>query len=187
MLAGPMTFSGIGFPATSGNNSSRSTFTRQASAASASDYPGGTLAIMNTSVLPTTTRLGLPNGLVDLGANSITLGSVTFTNDLDFTPFNPATGSAGVGIIGTGTLSVTGDINVLSSPASFNSRQQLNRHQPGFRWWNPGHPHRRSSEGKPVGGAATDRRSFQWFAPQDLRLQPKRHDGSRGWNGIVRQ
>jgi len=58
---------------------------------------------------------------VDLGANSITLGSVTFTNDLDNTPFNPATGSAGVGIIGTGTLNVTGDINVLSSPGGFNS------------------------------------------------------------------
>ena len=76
---------------------------------------------MNTGVLPTTTRLGLSNGLVDLGGNSITLSSVTFTNDLDFTPFNPATGSAGVGIIGTGTLSVTGDINVLSSPGGFNS------------------------------------------------------------------
>ena len=59
---------------------------------------------MNTSVLPTTTRLGLSNGLVDLGGNNTTLSSVTFTNDLDNTPFNPATGSAGVGIIGTGNL-----------------------------------------------------------------------------------
>src|SRR5262249_15716344 len=81
---------------------------------------GGTLAIMNTGVLPTTTRLGLSNGLVDLGGNNTTLGSVTFTNDNDNTAFNPATGSAGVGIIGTGTLNVTGDIDVLASPGGFN-------------------------------------------------------------------
>jgi autotransporter-associated beta strand protein len=117
-LAGPMTFSGIGLPATTGNN----IIPVDIYAAGLSGGPvGGTLAIMNTGVLPTTTRLGLSNGLVDLGGNNTTLGSVTFTNDLDNTPFNPATGSAGVGILGTGTLNVTGDINVLSSPGGFNS------------------------------------------------------------------
>ena len=120
-LAGPMTFSGIGFPATSGNNLIPVDIYAAGLGGESPPLVGGTLAITNTSVLPTTTRLGLSNGLVDLGANSITLGSVTFTNDLDFTAFNPATGSAGVGIIGTGTLSVTGDINVLSSPGGFNS------------------------------------------------------------------
>jgi hypothetical protein len=113
-----MTFSGIGFPATSGNNLIPVDLYV---AGLGSVRPGGTLAIMNTGVLPTTTRLGLANGLVDLGANNITLGSVTFLNDMDSTAFNPATGSAGVGIIGTGTLTVTGDINVLSSPGGFNS------------------------------------------------------------------
>ena len=117
-LAGPMTFSGIGYSATSGNN--LIPVDLYVGGLGFSNFPGGTLAIMNTGVLPTTTRLGLANGLVDLGPNSFTLGSVTFTNDLDFTPFNPATGSAGVGIVGTGTLSVTGEINVLSSPGSFN-------------------------------------------------------------------
>ena len=120
-LAGPMTFSGIGLPATSGNNLIPVDIYVAGLCCSNPPLLGGTLAIMNTGVLPTTTRLGLSNGLVDLGANNITLGSVTFTNDLDNTPFNPATGSAGVGIIGTGTLNVTGDINVLSSPAGFNS------------------------------------------------------------------
>src|SRR4029077_10043873 len=120
-LAGPMTFSGIGSPATTGNNLIPVDIYVAGLGGENPPYVGGTLAIMNTSVLPTTTRLGLSNGLVDLGANSITLGSVTFTNDLDTTAFNPAAGSAGVGIIGTGTLSVTGDINVLSSPGGFNS------------------------------------------------------------------
>jgi autotransporter-associated beta strand protein len=118
-LAGPMTFSGIGLPATTGNNIIPVDI--YVAGLGGQNFPGGTLAITNTSVLPSTTRLGLSNGLVDLGGNNITLGSVTFTNDQDFTPFNPATGSAGVGIIGTGTLNVTGDINVLSSPGGFNS------------------------------------------------------------------
>ena len=120
-LAGPMTFSGIGLPATSGNNIIPVDIYAAGLCCSSPPLLGGTLAIMNTGVLPTTTRLGLSNGLVDLGGNNTTLSSVTFTNDLDNTPFNPATGSAGVGIIGTGTLNVTGDINVLSSPGGFNS------------------------------------------------------------------
>ena len=118
-LAGPMTFSGIGFPATPGNN--LIPVDLSVGGLGLSNFPGGTLVVTNTGVLPSTTRLGLGNGLVDLGPNSVTLGSVTFTNDLDTTPFNPATGSAGVGIIGTGTLTVTGEINVLSSPGSFNA------------------------------------------------------------------
>jgi autotransporter-associated beta strand protein len=117
-LGGAMTFSGIGLPATSGIN----LLPVDIYAAGLSGGPaGGTIRIMNTGVLPTTTRLGLSNGLVDLGANNITVASVTFTNDMDNTPFNPATGSAGVGIIGTGTLNVTGDINVLASPGGFNA------------------------------------------------------------------
>ena len=120
-LAGPMTFSGIGLPATSGNNIIPVDIYAAGLCCSSPPLVGGTLAIMNTGVLPTTTRLGLSNGLVDLGGNNTTLSSVTFTNDMDNTPFNPATGSAGVGIIGTGTLNVTGDINVLSSPGGFNS------------------------------------------------------------------
>jgi autotransporter-associated beta strand protein len=116
-LGGPMTFSGIGLPATSGNNIIPVDIY---AAGLAGGPPGGTISILNTSVLPTTTRLGLSNGLVDLGGNNTTLASVTFTNDQDNTPFNPSTGSAGVGIIGTGTLNVTGDITVLSSPGGFN-------------------------------------------------------------------
>ena len=76
---------------------------------------------MNTSVLPTTTRLGVSNGLYDFGALNLTLGSVTFYNDQDFFAFNPATGTAGIGITGTGTLRVTGDINVLGNVSGFNS------------------------------------------------------------------
>ena len=184
-LAGPMTFSGLGYSATSGNN--LIPVDLYVGGLGFSNFPGGTLAIMNTGVLPTTTRLGLANGLVDLGPNSFTLGSVTFTNDLDFTPFNPATGSAGVGIIGTGTLSVTGEINVLSSPGSFNGGSNSIANNLDLGGGTLIIRTAGSSAGKPAGGAATDRRSFQWFAPQDPRLQPIRHDDTRGWNGIVRQ
>src|SRR4029077_8827091 len=103
-LAGPMTFSGIGSPAPNGNHLITVDIYVAGLGGENPPYVGGTLAIMNTGVLPATTRLGLSNGLVDLGANSITLSSVTFTNDLDTTAFNPATGSAGVVSFGTGPL-----------------------------------------------------------------------------------
>ena len=66
-LAGPMTFSGLGLPATTGNNLIPVDL-YVAGLGSRRPITGGTLAIMNTSVLPATTRLGLSNGLVDLGA-----------------------------------------------------------------------------------------------------------------------
>src|SRR5260370_14739827 len=116
-----MTFRGMGLPATTGINIIPVDIYAAGLGGESPPFVGGTLAIMNTGVLPTTTRLGLSNGLVDLGGNNTTLSSVTFTNDLDNTPFNPTTGSPGVGLIVHGTLNVTGDINVLSSPGGFNS------------------------------------------------------------------
>ena len=120
VLAGPITFSGLGLPITSGTNIlAVDIYASGISLQSPSDYSGIT-RIMNTSVLPATTRLGVSNGLYDFGALNLTLGSVTFFNDQDFFPFDPATGTAGVGITGTGTLRVTGDITVLGNPAGFN-------------------------------------------------------------------
>jgi autotransporter-associated beta strand protein len=117
-LGGPMIFSGVGLPATPATN----ILPVDIYAAGLSGGPaGGTISILNTSVLSTTTRLGFSNGLFDLGGNNITVASVTSTNDQDFVPFNPAIGAAGAGIIGTGTLRVMGDINVLGQVAGFNS------------------------------------------------------------------
>ena len=119
-LASPITFSGTGRALTPGTNIIQvDIFAAGISQQTPSDYSGIT-RIMNTSVLPTTTRLGVSNGLFDFGAQNITLGSVTFNNDQDSFVFNPATGTAGVGITGTGTLLVTGEINVLGNVSGFN-------------------------------------------------------------------
>ena len=40
---------------------------------------------MNSSVLPATTRVGVSNGLLDIGANNITIGALTFVNQANFT------------------------------------------------------------------------------------------------------
>ena len=121
MLAGPITFSGLGFALTTGTNILPvDIYAGGISGQSPSDYSGIT-RIMNAGVLPTTTRLGVSNGLYDFGALNLTLGSITFYNDQDFFTFDPATRTAGIGITGTGTLLVTGDITVLGDLAGFNS------------------------------------------------------------------
>ena len=110
-LGGPITFSGNGLFITPRNGLPTDIF---AAGGSSSGIPGGTIRIMNTSVLPTTARLGVSNGLFDFGANNITIGALNFVNQSDGTIlFNPATGAAGAGVIGTGTLRVTGAINTI--------------------------------------------------------------------------
>src|SRR6185436_19771387 len=94
-LAGPITFSGLGLPLTSATNILPVDI-YAAGISLQNDYSGIT-RIMNTSVLPATTRLGVSNGLYDFGALNQTLGSVTFYNDQDFFAFDPATRTAGVG------------------------------------------------------------------------------------------
>ena len=83
----------------------------------------GTIRILNNSVLPATARLGVSNGLFDFGANNITIAALNFVNQANNTVlYNPATGVAGAGVFGTGTLRVTGEINVLGvNTANFNS------------------------------------------------------------------
>ncbi len=110
-LGGPITFSGNGLFITPRNGLPTDIF---AAGGSSSGIPGGTIRIMNTSVLPTTARLGVSNGLFDFGANNITIGALNFVNQSDgLILFNPATGAAGAGVIGTGTLRVTGAINTI--------------------------------------------------------------------------
>ncbi len=90
---------------------------------SSSGISGGTIQIMNTSVLPTTARVAISSGLMDFGANNITIATLNFANQSNgFMPFDPATGAADAGVIGTGTLRVTGDINVIGvSSGNFGS------------------------------------------------------------------
>jgi len=110
-LGGPMTFSGNGLFITFRNGLPTDIF---AAGGSSSGIPGGTIRIMNTSVLPTISRLGVSNGLFDFGANNITIAALNFVNQSDgLTLFNPATGAAGAGVIGTGTLRVTGEIHTI--------------------------------------------------------------------------
>src|ERR1043166_8429131 len=104
-LAGPVTFSGTGLVLTLGTNILPvDIYAGGISQQTPSDYSGIT-RVMNPGVLPSTTRLGLSNGLYDFGALNLTLGSVTFFNDQDFFTFDPGTRTAGVGITGSGTLS----------------------------------------------------------------------------------
>ncbi|MFL6530835.1 MAG: beta strand repeat-containing protein, partial [Chthoniobacterales bacterium] len=120
-LGGPITFSGLGRVVTPGTNIlAVDIYAGGISGQTPSAYSGIT-RIMNTSVLPTTTRLGVSNGLFDFGALNQTLGSITFNNDQDSFAFNPATRTAGVGLTGTGTLRVTGDINVLGNVTATNN------------------------------------------------------------------
>ena len=83
----------------------------------------GTIRILNNSVLPATARLGVSNGLFDFGANNITIAALNFVNQANNTVlYNPATGVAGAGVFGTGTLRVTGEINVFGvNTANFSS------------------------------------------------------------------
>src|SRR5205085_688562 len=77
-LAGPITFSGFGHPVTPGTNIIPvDIYAAGIPGQSPSDYSGIT-RIGNTSVLPTTTRVGVSNGLFDFGTLNLTLGSVTF-------------------------------------------------------------------------------------------------------------
>jgi len=74
---------------------------------------GGTLQIMNSNVLPASTRMGIGNGLLDIGSNNVTVAQLNFSNQADYLPWDPSINASGAGVIGTGTLHVTGDINVM--------------------------------------------------------------------------
>lgn len=74
---------------------------------------GGTLRLGSASVFAPTTSVGIGNGYLDIGSNNVTLSSLAFTNGFsDFLPWN-VTLNANNGVIGSGTLRVTGEINVI--------------------------------------------------------------------------
>ena len=73
----------------------------------------GTLRLMNSSVVPSSTRVSIANGLLDIGSNNVTLSQLTFVNQTTSTPWDPINKVAASGVIGSGTLRVLGDINVI--------------------------------------------------------------------------
>ena len=84
----------------------------------AGSLDGGMLRLASASVLPTSTRMAIGNGYIDIGSNNVTLGSLTFTNQVPpGIPWN-TTLNANNGVIGSGTLRVTGEINVIGQSAN---------------------------------------------------------------------
>ncbi len=73
----------------------------------------GTLRIGGSGVLPASTRASIANGYLDIGSNTVTLAALTFVNATTSAPWNPSINAAAAGVIGTGTLRVTGEINIL--------------------------------------------------------------------------
>ena len=74
---------------------------------------GGTLRLGGASVFGPSTSVGIGNGYLDIRSNNVTLSSLAFTNGFaDFLPWN-TTLNANNGVVGSGTLRVTGDINVI--------------------------------------------------------------------------
>lgn len=108
-LSKPCTFTG-GFPMTGSGNLRADVIVGGVNGPIAS----GTLRVMNSSVLPTSTRVGIGNGYLDIGSNNVTISQLTFTNQTGTTAsaWN-TTLNANNGVIGSGTLRVTGEINVL--------------------------------------------------------------------------
>jgi len=73
----------------------------------------GVLRVGNSSVIDPATRVGIANGRMDIGSNNITLSELTFVNQTLSTPWDPVNRIAAAGVMGSGTLRVLGDINVI--------------------------------------------------------------------------
>lgn len=71
----------------------------------------GTLRLMNSSVLPATTKVGISNGFLDIGANDVTIQSLHFANQNSNYIWNTELNATN-GVVGTGKLRVTGEITV---------------------------------------------------------------------------
>jgi len=110
-LSAPSNFTGPGIPLTS-NGLLRADLIVGGVAAGGS-IASGTLRLMNSAVLPASTRASIANGFLDIGNNTVTLSDLTFVNATVSQPYDPILRAAGNGVIGNGTLRVTGEINVL--------------------------------------------------------------------------
>jgi autotransporter-associated beta strand protein len=73
---------------------------------------GGTLRILNSSVIPASTNISFGQGYLDIGSNNVTVNNLTFTNQNPSKPWD-TTLNANNGVVGSGTLRVLGEINVI--------------------------------------------------------------------------
>ena len=73
---------------------------------------GGFLRLGNANALPTSAKVSIGTGYLDIGNNNVTLGELMYANQLDGSNWN-TTLNANNGVIGSGTLRVLGDINVM--------------------------------------------------------------------------
>jgi autotransporter-associated beta strand protein len=73
---------------------------------------GGFLQLGNANALPTNARVGISTGYLDIGGNNVTIGQLNYINQLNPANWN-TTLNANNGVIGSGTLRVLGDINVI--------------------------------------------------------------------------
>jgi autotransporter-associated beta strand protein len=79
---------------------------------SAGPLDGGFLRLGNANAMPSNARVSIGTGYLDIGNNNVTLGELTYINQNPPGPWN-TTLNANNGVIGSGTLRVLGDINVI--------------------------------------------------------------------------
>jgi fibronectin-binding autotransporter adhesin len=108
-LNAPCNFGGPGVPLT-GNGNLRADLII---GGTVGPVAAGVTRIGNSSVLPTSTRVSIGNGLLDIGNNNVTIGALTFVNQTNSAPWDPINRVAAAGVIGGGTLRVLGEINTI--------------------------------------------------------------------------
>jgi fibronectin-binding autotransporter adhesin len=73
---------------------------------------GGFLKLASASAMPANTRVSIGTGYLDIGSNNVTLAQLNYINQNPPANWN-TTLNANNGVIGSGTLRVTGDITVM--------------------------------------------------------------------------
>ena len=80
---------------------------------------GGFLQLASAAAMPASARVSIGNGYLDIGSNSVTVSEINFTNENPSAAWN-TTLNANNGVIGNGTLRVTGEIGVQGKTADNN-------------------------------------------------------------------
>ena len=75
---------------------------------------GGRIQLGSAAAMPASARVGIGTGYFDIGSNNVTVSELNFTNQNPSAAWN-TTLNANNGVIGSGTLRVTGEINVLGA------------------------------------------------------------------------
>lgn len=108
-LNAPCNFSGPGVPLTASGNLRADLII----GGTTGPIAAGITRIGSSLVLPSSTRVSVGNGLLDIGNNNVTIAALTFVNQTNSTPWDPVNRVAAAGVIGNGTLRVLGEINTI--------------------------------------------------------------------------